>query len=315
MERSKHTLILFALSVLAGACARSEPASAPAATPAAGSRTPQPAAAARATTAAPSASSTPAPVQSDADGIPERSGAGGSTIGTIACGKSRCQAGRQVCVLDSKPEWICAPARRDGSASFACDDASDCAAGTTCCQSFASGEMTVACDKPDRDCSALLCSEPDGTRCPRGQHCAEGYCQQQTQATCGAKRCPKDAPFCNLTAAPSCVDEAAAIAAVSAVPFDGPNAARVYACTKPSDCGTLRCCSDMAYGPRITHCQHACDPGNSMQLCTRDSECKALAQIWCEGDAACRRAVRCAAPDEETQSALPWLKVCRQLGH
>lgn len=317
MDHSQGTPILLLLSALACACARSEPAGTPAATPTASSRTSPLTVAPRATAAAPSASAAPPPAASQSsDGqLPERSASAGSTIGTIACGKSRCQAGKQVCVLDATPEWICAPARRDDGASFACDDASDCQAGATCCRSFASAELVVACAKPDDDCAALVCSEPDGTKCPRGQRCKDGYCQQETQATCGAKRCPKDAPFCNFSAAPTCVDEAAAIAAISAMPFDAPNAARVYACTKPSDCGTLRCCSDMAYGSRVTHCQHACDPANSMQLCAGDSECKALARIWCEDDAACRRAVRCVPPDEETKSALPGLKICRLLDH
>ena len=321
MKTNRVTLLLSGVlaMMLIASCARSERAAAPATTTSASSptleRTAEPPAP---PSAEPAASAAPAPVEAAAPSdseLPERNVSGGSTIRTIACGKARCQAGKEVCVRDAKQEWACVASAPEGGAFYACDDASDCTAPKTCCRSFASAEEVYSCEAPGGACAAVVCSEPDGTRCPRGQRCSQGYCQAETQATCaGEKRCPTDTPYCLWGGTPTCVDERAAEMAVASLQPGDTNALGVYTCTKPSDCGTQQCCTDMTYAAGLTRCSHACDAVNGMLLCSRDSDCNARARAWCGDNAACRRAVRCVTLDaDRTGKRPPWMKVCRQL--
>jgi len=85
----------------------------------------------------------------------------------------------------------------------------------------------------------------------------------------------------------------------------------IYACTKPSDCGTQRCCTSMGLGEKQTTCMNQCDLGNSMMLCETAADCGALERDHCHGDAACRRSIRCASPATDKPGGVPpWMKVC-----
>lgn len=243
---------------------------------------------------------------------PKRGDAPGSTVGTVACGNTRCRAGSELCTMKSL-EWVCLPSTVEATSFYACDDASDCPAPLTCCRSFASAEEIYACAKPTEDCAALPCAEPDGMTCPQGLHCSGGYCEAESRATCGgAKQCPKEAPRCAWGSSPACV--AAAGGDSAGFGEDGSPISGLYECTRPSDCGGARaCCTSALYGEKATHCFHQCDSANSAQLCTRDADCRSRAQTWCGDDVRCRRAVRCAPPSTEASPPLPpWMKVCQR---
>jgi len=90
------------------------------------------------------------------------------------------------------------------------------------------------------------------------------------------------------------------------------NVSGIYACTKPSDCGTQRCCTSMGLGEKQTTCMNNCDLGNSMMLCETVADCAALGRDHCHGDASCLRSVRCAPPETDKPGGVPaWTKVCQ----
>src|SRR6185503_1683242 len=125
--------------------------------------------------------------------------AGSSTRGVIACGGSSCTPGKQACARMS--EWQCVPADAVPDADvYFCDDGTDCPAGETCCQNWASAVASYSCSKrrgADTQCRREVCAE-GGARCPKGQTCREGTCASPTRAaTCGdAGRCPPTRPLC-----------------------------------------------------------------------------------------------------------------------
>jgi hypothetical protein len=244
----------------------------------------------------------------------KREGAAGSTIGTIACGTTRCRSGSEVCTM-SGSSWICVPSASKANGYYACDDASDCKAPLTCCVSFASAEEIYDCAEASADCAALPCAEPDGTTCPKGLRCEGGVCMADWRATCAdSKQCPKDAPYCAWSSEPACIRDSSAL---SSLGDEGSTVAGLYQCTKPSDCGGLHeCCTSMVYAEKATLCSHACDVANSALVCERDADCKDRALSWCGEDAQCRRAVRCRASNHPESHVLPpWLKTCQQLDY
>lgn len=304
--------IRWAVALLAAGCASSERA------PIAPPTSPPAASAASAPPVASSAASTPeAPLPAAAEPeIPARKAAQGSTVKTIACGETRCRAGSESCTLETDPyRWVCVPSGAAAEPSYACDDASDCAAPLTCCRRFTPIDDVYVCETPSAECPTLVCSEPDGTKCPRGLRCNGGYCGADSYATCGGgKQCSKEAPYCAWGRAPGCVDEAAAEKLAHELREEGAVVSGIYQCTKPSDCGGQQCCSMIGPGKKDTSCFERCDVASSQMLCTRDAECYDLAEVWCGKDAACRRAVRCLPPRGEPSSpSPPWMKVCRQI--
>ena len=249
--------------------------------------------------------------------LPTRMGAEGSTVGTIACGKTRCRAGSERCTMKSY-EWVCLPSTADATSFYECDDASDCPAPLTCCRSFASAEEIYACAKPTEDCAALSCAEPDGMSCPQGLRCNGSYCTADFRATCGgAKQCPKEVPSCAWGSSPACVDLAGGDSGITGLGEEGSPVSGLYECTQPSDCGGVHdCCTSSLYAEKVTHCLHQCDGSNSRQLCARDADCGGRAALWCGDDARCRRAVRCVRPSKEVSSVRPpWMKVCERLDY
>jgi hypothetical protein len=70
----------------------------------------------------------------------------------------------------------------------------------------------------------------------------------------------------------------------------------------------------MSYGEKVTSCRQQCDTASSMRLCTRDADCRELAQAVCQADAACRSGFRCLPPSGAPVNEAPaWLKVCTQV--
>jgi len=237
-----------------------------------------------------------------------RGGAPGSTRGTIACGESRCIAGKEACIANLVAgKWICVPSSdplQDGG--YRCDDGLDCPLGETCCESFASSSTWAVCTNRNRDCAIELC-EPGGARCPAGQTCRNGYCHVAARASCGNRVCGADKPLCLWGKNATCGndDDRSRIDAAHA---DGgaTDVTGVYVCTKRADCGTQMCCTG-ALGPDRTFCSNQCDLANNQIVCDRDTDCASLNAAYCPG-ASC---AKCTKPDEERRSALPpWMKFC-----
>jgi hypothetical protein len=245
------------------------------------------------------------------DEPPVRTTTPGSTNRTIACGKLRCVAGKEACVLPpGSTAWQCIPAAEASGNSYACDDASDCGAPKVCCRSFASADEVYHCERADGDCAAIACVEGDGATCPKGQRCLGSRCGTDFRATCvSARPCPHGSPYCSWSTTPACVD--VKVADETAARISEPGAPLgIYACTKPSDCGTLRCCTSLSYAEKQTNCSHACDLANSMLLCNDETDCR-VAMGVCGDDRECRARMRCVRPPGVPPgNTPPWMKVC-----
>jgi hypothetical protein len=216
---------------------------------------------------------------------PLRTLAPGSTKGTIACGEKRCAAGKEVCTfVDRTRVWACVPpgSPRDGMSNlYECDDGSDCAAGKTCCRSFASAEESFFCvDRKDPSCNGEVCvSGGDGAECPKGRSCKDDECLVTSipGATCqGGARCPADKPVCKWEKGKGqCVSskEAGELSSLtSAGPEEG--GISLLMCTKTADCGAgNHCCTGFGAGPRQAFCAYHCDTINTMQYCDSSAEC------------------------------------------
>jgi hypothetical protein len=254
-----------------------------------------------------SAAETPSPGAPEAP-PPPRLGTAGSTKRTIACGQERCPAGEETCIARDRSggggEWVCASSGNEGDSEevYACDDASDCAAGKACCRSFASGASYYSCTArkgPGSDCRYEICVEGDGAACPPGQTCQQGACGPKTsaRATCGdAKRCPADKPICRWGAdGPSCLRPSEAEAMSHEQGFANDEFS-LYSCTRPADCGRgSQCCTGMTEGPKVTLCGGNCDLANSIVVCEKRAECLQVCDEFEAGPrAACRKNVRCA---------------------
>jgi hypothetical protein len=240
--------------------------------------------------------------------IGPRRGAPGSTRGTIACGESRCVAGKESCIANAVAgKWICVPSSdplQDGG--YRCDDGTDCPQGETCCMSFASASTLVACTTRNRDCPAEMCEE-GGARCPAGQTCRDGLCRVASRASCGKQVCSLEKPLCIWGKDAKCGDGADA-ERIETAKADGGAAddTGIYASTKRTDCRTQMCCTG-ALGPDRTFCANQCDLANNQIVCDRDTDCASVNAAYCSG-ASC---AKCRKPEAERSSGLPpWMKFC-----
>jgi len=245
-----------------------------------------------------------------------RTGAPGSTLKTISCGNKRCKAGTEVCTRSSSNEadpLTCLPKSTPGNGQdrYACDDPSDCTAPKTCCMSWASASEDFACRKSDDDCKDLPCSAAEGTRCPDGQSCQNGFCAVPVHATCaGDQQCPAERPYCAWSGSAECVSKSVALAAEGELDSGG-RVTGLYRCTKPSDCGTQLCCTSTGIGVAETFCMHSCYSGITKTVCDSSADCGQYARERCGKDAACRKRVRCAAPHPQPNAPPPpWMKLC-----
>lgn len=248
-----------------------------------------------------------------------REAASGPTEGSIACGAKRCKAGLEVCASDETSGWHCVKESEKNGASgsvWACDDASDCPHGQSCCQTFASATTWVECAEPTGNCALELCVEGEGAPCRPGLTCHNGAClPPKKSASCGpGLTCPSSLPVCLYEAGKAvCIDEETARARneVADPPVIG-----IYACTRPSDCGgSWKCCTSMSFGAIRTGCSHACDITNTMVVCQSDRDCKPMVEAGCQGDMDCAKSIRCrpavSVHDPGFRGAIPsWLKVC-----
>jgi hypothetical protein len=228
----------------------------------------------------------------------ERTGAPGTTRGTIACGHTRCRAGQDACISD--PGWHCIPAGEDAETEerYACDDGSDCPSGQACCLSFASALSFYGCVSERAECRQEVCVVGDGTPCPKGQQCDQGECRPPARpATCGSSRCPAARPWCLWSG------EKATCVAADQLPEPGEPSTRLLRCSRPGDCGAgMACCTDAIW--QQTHCATNCDMSNEGQICRANADCAP----HLDGTRAKCTAVQ---SDEPSEAALPsWLKVC-----
>jgi hypothetical protein len=245
---------------------------------------------------------------------PPRSGAPGSTKGTVACGKVRCKAPGESCGWDEgKRAWACEPTKRDPAAAadferalYACDDGTDCPAGETCCvewenRTFAS-HTCVARRNVQSQCMVEVCL-PDGARCPNGRTCVvtsatfgndtavEGTCNApKGTATCAEKKkCPADQPICVLA------DKGLQCVAEGSATYKSASAHKRFECTRQGDCNAGESCQySFGEAPEVrSFCWNynpafmgtlVCEPGDP-NFCGKDKEC--LARQTChhaEGD-------------------------------
>jgi len=237
---------------------------------------------------------------------PPRTGAPGSTRGTISCGKTRCAAPGELCTWnESAFAWRCLPAPgADAGApadSFACDDGTDCPAGETCCQRFANmgGSACVRRDDVSSTCQRELCLR-DGARCPPGRTCTStggdepGDCKAPSgPATCGGRtRCPPSAPVC--------VSREGKLACAARGSPAWKAATARYECTLQSDCNAGDTCS-FAFGEYEPEATSYCSRYSSGYMGTL--VCDPRDPGLCGNDAACRAAKPCVGSTPE----LPWL--------
>ncbi|MFO0572090.1 MAG: hypothetical protein U0263_41085 [Polyangiaceae bacterium] len=130
-----------------------------------------------------------------------RESAPGSTLQTIACGRERCKAGEAVCARRDDGRWHCVPASESTSQNgsvWACDEASDCGSGESCCQSFVHGGVRGLRGAQRQLRGGAVrggrwCAVPRGAR-----KCRHGACVPPLRsATCtGKKACPAEQPVC-----------------------------------------------------------------------------------------------------------------------
>jgi hypothetical protein len=185
---------------------------------------------------------------------PPRAGTPGSTRGTVACGKVRCNAPAETCVWDEPSfAWTCKKVDHSkdqpgDEIGFACDDGTDCPDGQTCCRLFELGSFDHAsCVKRGEvvgRCSAEICLQ-GGAKCPSGMTCTspstaeEGACDAPNgPATCaGKKRCPADKPICVMGA------KGLACAAQGSSEFNAAPSDKRWECMRQEDCHGGEACS------------------------------------------------------------------------
>ena len=258
-----------------------------------------------------------------------RTGAPGTTKGTISCGALRCDASTHDCDWDgSKGQWTClsktepsAPDPLDETHYIArCDDASDCADSERCCThpSDPIGQGRQCMPRGEVDLCAKEVCQNGGTPCPTGTTCdrsrsdtewsdengIEGVCRApEGRATCANKvRCPAAQPVCLLIwkqeTPPRCVSrESETMGWMGALKFS---------CTRQGDCNGEESCM---FGMRAqsAFCGRwqrdsgntlVCDPGGKVPRLPSEAEFQRV----CRTDESCREKLRC-FPREE----FPWL--------
>lgn len=238
------------------------------------------------------------------------------TKGTIACGASRCTAGAQACVRAEDASARCVDARTDeaarSSASFACDDSSDCGDDLLCCGVPRGARTRASCIQPDmadgEDCVMQACVAGDGAPCPKGQSCQDGFCRAAIppRATCdgptGRARCPAVAPVCAWS-------QGKAACSTTEAPSH-------YDCTQKSDCGAgMFCCSvddsdffNGAADPRPrSACLRSCSNESLLHpLCASAADCPVVLVTGINGGV---RPQEC-LPHESSADEPAWLRHC-----
>lgn len=218
-----------------------------------------PATATASATAALAADAAPTAAPTQGGELPPRSGAPGSTTGTVSCGKVRCKAPGEVCGFDpTKAEWACvteavalkaqaSPGPASEQWLFACDDASDCPAGEACCIAFMNqsfgAHSCVPKSEVNHRCAVEICL-PDGAACPKDRKCTlsspryandtaeEGTCvAPKGPATCaGNKKCPASAPVCVAAG------KTWKCAAPGSPDYEAAPGEKRFECTREADC-------------------------------------------------------------------------------
>lgn len=251
----------------------------------------------------------PAPPHPELADLPPRTGAPGSTTGTIACGAARCFAPREACTwIVQAAAWGCVPVAEipPGSlTSYACDDTSDCTDGMTCCRTLDPSTDHVLCAAPGGECRARVCAEGDGAACPAGQICRNAVCvpAKPPPATCdGKKACPADRPICFWEDTEGeCVSEAKAAELAKA--RDGEGGIALRRCTRPADCGAgFRCCDTPDDGLWMSACALQCGSEYKIDYCDTAADCGVTPDVTFE----CKKA-RASGQAEMP----PWSKRCQ----
>ena len=250
-----------------------------------------------------------------------RTGAPGTTKGTISCGTIRCDAATHDCEWDpDEAQWACVPQRTDPSTIgpyFAgCDDTSDCAALERCCIGpyDLHGFKRVCVPRAEAElCAGEICQD-GGAACPSGTTCdpansvfqlnddnrIEGLCRAPSdRATCADKvRCPAAEPICVIADDPPvCVAENSILLIEMGT--------LVFRCTRQGDCKAGESCmfgarSQSAFcgtWERGSFNALVCDPGGTVPRLPSEAELKRV----CSGDE-CREKLRCFPRAE-----FPWL--------
>ena len=252
-----------------------------------------------------------------------RTGAPGTTKGTISCGTARCDASTHDCEWDvDKRQWACVPEGKGGQVSLHhanCDDASDCAVSEVCCIHTLQPTARFCMPRGAEECAEELCQE-GGSPCPRGTTCdralgarrlndesgIEGVCRAPAdRATCADNvRCPAEKPVCVLASKPSepptCEPETSEL--VLSVN------ASVFRCTRQADCKPEESCmfgarSQSAFCGRWQRGSFnalVCDPGGKVPRLPSQAELNRV----CSGDKDCLKQLRCWPRVE-----FPWLGV------
>jgi len=245
----------------------------------------------------------------------------GDTRGTIACGETRCRAGKQACD-GSKCVPISATHdyNNNGESAFECDDGSDCAAGSVCCALHMGGGYCQPQfgKAPPLYCNAELCIPDAGAACRSGESCVtpctdglcESYCATRPLRATYApgKQCEQGAlVWTYATAMGTCVGFPELEALYETASDD--DRIGIFECTRPSDCApAMRC---VAAGPRGTVCQPAGELANMTYVCNTNAECrKGMQEPFTR--AKCELAAR--NQDYQDFHYPPWVSVCRFLG-
>ena len=270
----------------------------------------------------PAISREPPAVRDPRDPTGPRTGAPGSTKGTISCGTARCDASTHECDWDvDNRQWSCVRQQKGGQAGpylANCDDASDCAASEACClNTFQPASTHLCMPRAHEFCRMEVCQE-GGAPCPRGTTCdrsrsvdllndengIEGVCRAPaSRATCANKeRCPQEKPVCVMARKsnepPTCEAETSELV----LSFRAP----AFGCTRQGDCKAGESCmfgarSQSAFcgkWKRDSFNALVCDPGGTVPRLPTETELKSV----CAADADCRKRLRCWPRVE-----LPWL--------
>jgi hypothetical protein len=221
----------------------------------------------------------PMPAHPALEELPPRTGATGSTRGTIACGAGRCFAPSEACTwVVQAGAWGCVPAGelQNTLVHYLCDDGSDCQEGATCCRTFDRSYEHVLCVASEAECGARVCAAGDGAACPAGQICVNGECapEKPPPATCdGKKPCPKEKPICFWEDTEGeCVSEERAKEIATA--REGEGGISLRRCTRPADCAPgFSCCGREGDGLWMSACALRCDPVLKADYCDTDADC------------------------------------------
>ncbi len=250
-----------------------------------------------------------------------RTGAPGSTKGTISCGVVRCDASTHDCAWDGKGQWACVSQQTDPSTTWSylagCDDTSDCAALERCCANVFDVRQRLCLPRSEPElCSGEICQE-GGSPCPSGTTCEltrqlhdengiEGMCLAPAdRATCAERvRCPAEKPICVL----QWKSEEPPICVARNSELTGKMSSLVFRCTRQGDCKGEESCmfgarSQSAFcgrWQRNSWNSLVCDPRGKVPRMPSVPELNRV----CSDDKDCREKLRCFPRVE-----FPWLGV------